>query len=53
MEKTSAAKIISLECRFQVRTSVILSSQKALAFRVLMPLESNGWITTKRFPKNV
>ena len=53
MEKASAAKIESLVAIIQLRSPAILSSQKALAFRVLMPLESNGWITTKRFPKNV
>jgi len=42
MEKISAVKIVSLTDFIQLRSHAILSSQKALAYRVLMPLESDG-----------
>ena len=42
MEKTSAAKIVSLVAIIQLRSPAILSSQKDLALCVCMHLERDG-----------
>ena len=42
MEKASAAKIESLVAIIQLRSPAILSSQKVLALRVRIHLESDG-----------
>ena len=42
MEKASAAKIVSLAASLQIRSPLFFRSQKALALRVPMPLESDG-----------